>query len=137
MSASNGVLVTDRDEEGVMPLDTLLKHIEAISALPALSSYPGGVSGCQGSMTIVDKGFILHAYFVDDEGIVDGTPVQFELYGPYPSGQEGQVEPGAEDNETSGYMTVECLKQVLTLLDEGKAPVEFVRSDAVQLDTDN
>lgn len=133
-SVSNGILVLDRDEKGTMDLAALLTHIEAIANLPSLSSYLGDVSGDRGFITVKNAGFVMHAYFVDDEEIVDNLSVRVELCGPL--AESAGAEKTCEPEEYFGFMTVASLKEMLRLLDDQKPPIECFRSNAVEMSGD-
>ena len=67
-------------------LDELHRLVERLAAAPSVSSYGGGASGDHAWISVIDRGFVLHAYFVEDcrgDGIIG-----FEFYGPYPPGTE-------------------------------------------------
>jgi hypothetical protein len=125
-SVEDGLPVTARDEEGNMSLDTILEYVLKIRA----SRHAEGITGDRGGITVQAGGFILHAYFVDVSEMVGDADIRIELFGPSVFDEKSQVYvPQLED--TFGYITLESLKQIISLLDEDKSPWEYARSVVV------
>jgi hypothetical protein len=103
--------------------------VDRLAAPRTLSSRGEGASGDHAWLSVIDRGFVLHAYFGEDCG-GDGV-VGFELYGPYPPGTERDHGDPFDGRGLAGGMTTACLKAVLALLDGGQSPVEYVRASAV------
>ena len=104
-------------------LRELLRSVDELSAMPALSIAEHGVEGDRGCLSIVDRGFILHAYF-------SGRAVRFEVYGPFAPGTEQSPRPPWEYPGLTGSMSTACLKEVLRILDRGRSPLEHIRMNA-------
>jgi hypothetical protein len=112
-------------------LDELCALVDRFAAAPPVSSYVGGASGAHACMSVIDHGFVLHAYFGED--CRGGGVVEFELYGPYPPGTERNHGDRYDGRGLVGRMTTVCLKGVLLLLDEGHSPVDYVRESALMV----
>lgn len=133
MSVVKCIPTSTQDEEREMRLTELLEHLGAITLLPHLSTYEGGVSGTRGFMSIIAKQHILHAYFEDELDIVGDEDVRFEL-----TEHSGEYdEPKHPYSSITGYMTPDCLREVLRLLDKGQSPIEYVRANASIDDNDD
>ncbi len=108
------------------PLREVLRAVDELDAMPEPTFEADGMEGDKGVLSVLDRGFILHAYF-------GGGKIRFELYGPIVPGSECDPRPlHAAVEGHSGVMSVECLKGVLRLMEEGRSPVEFVRSHALE-----
>src|SRR5262245_42876870 len=112
-----------------LSLEDLCALVDRFAAAPPLSSYGPNASGDHAWMSVIDRGFVAHVYF--DEGTGANGTVEFELYGPYPPGTERDYSDPYDGNGLAGRMTTECLKQMLSILDAGKSPIDFVRTSAI------
>src|SRR6266498_2391612 len=56
-----------------LPLKEVLDHVDLISALPDLDEKIDGWTGTKGFVSVLEFGFILHAYF-------EGSGATFEMY---------------------------------------------------------
>jgi hypothetical protein len=83
---------------------------------------PGG-SGDHAWMSIIDQGFVMHAYFC-------AHTIRFELYGPKPVGKEREHLDPFDGSGLYGELDVRTLKSVVTLLDQGRSPREYVQANA-------
>jgi hypothetical protein len=112
-------------------LSDLCSLIDRLAAAAPLSSRIDGASGDHAWISVIDRGFVLHAYFGENcraDGIVG-----FELYGPYPPGTECEHGDPYDGRGLAGRMTTACLKAVLSLLDKGHSPVDYVRGSALSV----
>jgi hypothetical protein len=107
-------------------LRELLRSVDELVAMPDLSIAAHGVEGAKGGISIIDRGFILHSYF-------SGPGVQFEIYGPFAPGTERSPRPAQECSGLTGSMSIDCLKDVIRMLDGGCSPLEHVRLHAWEL----
>lgn len=103
--------------------------VDRFAAAPPVSSQGDGASGTHAWISVIDRGFVLHAYF--GEECRAGGAVGYELYGPYPPRTEREYGDPYDGTGLAGTMTTACLKDVLGLLDGGRSPVEFVRGSAL------
>jgi hypothetical protein len=128
-SVINGSLETTRDETSLLSIDAILQHIDEIYRIPSPSTFNigYGIGTSRGFITIHDRGFILHAYFVDE--VVKGASIQIELFGPFGDPERLKNNPYAGTIE--GLITLHTLKQAIHLLDKGESPVEYVQSNIV------
>jgi hypothetical protein len=85
--------------------------------------FPPGCSGDHGWMTVIDQGFTMHTYFCEDT-------IRFELYGPKPPGEEKEPGDSYDGSGLYGELDADTLKSVVTLLDQGKSPREYVQAHA-------
>lgn len=113
------------------PVGDLHALVDRLAAAPTVSSRGDGASGDHAWLSVIDRGFVLHAYFGED--CRDGGFVGFELYGPYPSGTERDPVGPFDGRGLEGRMTTASLKAVLALLDDGQSPVDYVRGSAVSV----
>jgi hypothetical protein len=104
-------------------LRELLRSVDELAAMPDLSIAEHGVEGAKGVLSIVDRGFIIHAYF-------SGHAIQFEVYGPFAPGTEQSPRPPWEYRGLTGSMSTACLKEVICILDRGGSPLEHIRLNA-------
>lgn len=105
-------------------LDQLAALIDSFVVLPSLSTFGEGVSGSKAWISVVDRGFIFHAYFGDDA-------IDFELYGPFEPDTE--IAPRGSSSWICGRMDSDCLKETLRLIDNGRSPAEFVTAHAIEI----
>ncbi len=112
-----------------LQLKELFRWVDEITALPDPINATHGYEGDKGFISIIDRGFILHAYFT-------GEIVRYELYGPFAPGTERSPRPPKEDHGLEGSMSIACLKDVIRLLDDGRSPLEYIRSNALQAASD-
>ena len=108
----------------LLPLDHLCALVEGLAAAPSLSTDVSGAAGTHALISVIDHGFILHAYFGED--CREGGVVEFELYGPYAPGTERNHRDSYDRRGLAGRMTTVCLKRVLSILDEGRSPVDYL-----------
>jgi hypothetical protein len=85
--------------------------------------FPGGSDGDHAWVSVVDGGFIVHAYFCR-------KTIRFELYAPPAVGREKKHGDPYDGSGLSGEVDVQTLKEVLRLLDRGQSPREFIRENA-------
>jgi hypothetical protein len=104
--------------------------IDRLAAAPPLSSY-GGAFGTHAYLSVIDRGFIFHAYFGEETG-TQGT-LSFELYGPYPPGTEREHGDPYDGSGLAGTMVLACLKETLALLEQHQSPVTHVRAHSVEV----
>jgi hypothetical protein len=102
-------------------LDVLHELIDRLAAARPVSSYRGGARGDHAWIIVSDHGFDLSVYF--GENCREDGEVRFLLYGPYSPGERGDIYDG---RGLDGSMTTACLKGLLTLLDQGRSPVDSV-----------
>jgi hypothetical protein len=76
-------------------LRELLRSVDELAAMPDLSIAEHGVEGAKGSISMIDRGFILHSYF-------SGPGVRFEIYGPFAPGTERSPRPAQECSGLTG-----------------------------------
>ena len=125
-SVANGILVTDRSEEGQMSLESLLAHVHAIDGLPPLSSYASEINGTRGFITVHNEECVLHAYFVDDDQLCATSCIEFELARLSVSGS-GAGSPDASER-FQGLMSTDSLDEALRLLDNRMSPITHVKT---------
>ena len=82
--------------------------------------FRGGNAGSHAWISIIDQGFVVHAYFTKRE-------ITFELYGPN-STRYGDPFDGSG---LAGKVNVETLRGVIALLDEGRSPRDYIRANAI------
>ena len=104
-------------------LRELLRSVDELAAMPDLSIAEHGVVGTKGGISIIDRGFVLHSYF-------SGLGVQFEIYGPFAPGTERSPCPAQECSGLTGSMSIDCLKDVIRMLDRDNCPLQHVRLHA-------
>jgi hypothetical protein len=110
-------------------LDELGTLIDRLAAAPTVSSRGRGTSGHHAWISVIDRGFVLHAYFgeeTNEQGRID-----FELYGAYPPGEELARQDPYAGKGLMGEMTTRCLKDALSLLDQSQPLVDFIREQAL------
>ncbi len=107
-------------------LREVLQSVDELAAMPDLSIAEHGVEGAKGGISIIDRGFILHSYF-------SGPRVQFEIYGPFAPGTERSPRSAQGGSGLSGSMSIDCLKDVIRMLDRGSSPLEHIRLHASEL----
>ena len=112
-------------------LEDLGALVDRLVAAPTISSRDGGASGDHAWISVIDHGFIAHAYF-GEQTRRDGV-ISFELYGPYPPGTERDDSDPYDGRGLAGSMTTTHLKGMLSLLDQGQSPVEYVRETALSV----
>jgi hypothetical protein len=103
-------------------LEELYSLVDQLAAARPVSSSRGGASGHHAWIIVSDRRFNLEVYFGEDtrrDGVVD-----FVLYGPYSPGERCDIYDG---RGLHGEMTAPCLKELLSLLDRGRSPVDYVR----------
>jgi hypothetical protein len=110
-----------------LDLNTL---IERFAVAPPLSSQ-GGAFGDHAYLSVIDRGFIFHAYFGEETG-TQGT-LSFELYGPYPPGTEREHGDTYDGSGLAGTMRLACLKETLALLEQYQSPVTHIRAHSVEV----
>src|SRR5438132_1498626 len=113
-----------------LAMEELVALVDRLAAAPPVSSDGGGASGDHAWISVIDRGFVLHAYFGEDCR-ADGA-VGFELYGACPPGTERDHGDPYDGRGLAGSMTTACLKSVLSLLDNGHSPVDHVRGSALR-----
>src|SRR5688500_8276937 len=76
-----GAHIAERDKP--RELKELLGVVDRFTAMASDRGerFPPGVEGAHAWMSIIDQGFVMHAYF-------DGDTISFELYGPTTVGSE-------------------------------------------------
>src|SRR5262249_13693241 len=92
-------------------LPELLEMVARLSAAPRVSSLFEGALGDHAWLSVIDRGFIMHAYFGEttfSEGVIS-----FEIYGPYPPGTERAHGDPYDGRGLAGTMTTQSLKEVL------------------------
>ena len=118
-----GTHITERE----MPrrLEELLDVVDRFSEMSSDldGRFPPGSSGAHAWMSIVDQGFVMHAYF-------DRRTITFELYGPTPVGREKEYGDPYDGRGLSGELDADTLKNVIKLLDEGRSPRDYVQANA-------
>jgi hypothetical protein len=115
----------------VRSLAALHALVDRLAAAPTVSSRGAGASGDHAWISVIDRGFIAHAYF-GEETRRDGV-ISFELYGPYSPGTERDDGDPYDGRGLAGSMTTAQLKVMLSLLDAGQSPVEYVRETALSV----
>ena len=85
--------------------------------------FPPGADGDHAWISIIDSGFVMHAYFYRQI-------IRFELYGPKPAGKEKQFGDPYDGSGLSGELDVNTLKEIIALLDQGRSPREYVQENA-------
>jgi hypothetical protein len=85
--------------------------------------FPSGADGDHAWISIIDAGFVLHAYFYRQT-------IRFELYGPMPVGKEKQYGDPYDGSGLSGELDADTLNGIITLLDRGQSPREYVQQNA-------
>jgi hypothetical protein len=126
-SIMNKLPVIDLDEEGEMSVDEIVEHAKRINGLPYTSSYPGGIVGDHGFITVQGNEFILHAYFVDRNEILEHADIQIELFSPMAYDEKSKSYK-SQGPDIYGNITLENLKALLFLIDENKTPIEYAQS---------
>src|SRR5690242_2360062 len=119
-----GELDLVNNDFAVMALNDLLILIDRFVSMPPLHSYnrhgddaPGAVRGDHAWVSVIDRGFVFHVYFSEDEPT-------FELYGPFPPGHEAQQQDPYDGSGLAGSMSIKGVRQVITLLDGDQSPRE-------------
>ncbi len=107
-------------------LGELLAIVDQFFRLPPLKSYGDGIGGTHATLTVIDNGFILHAYF-DEDGI------GLEMYGPVVPGTEREHGDPYDGSGLWGAVDVPTLKEVLRLLDAGTSPREYVQTNGINV----
>lgn len=102
----------------------LVGLVDEFVALPSLSRFGDGFAGHKAWISVVDRGFVFHAYFGDDA-------IDFELYGPYEPGTE--MTSCESSTGICGRIDSSCLKEALKLIENGESPVEFVSTSAIEV----
>ncbi len=83
-------------------LRELFRAVDEIATKPDLSIEENRGRESKGNLSIVDRGFILHAY-------VSGQTVDFLIYGPFPPGTEQAPRPPWESPGHAGLIGLDCL----------------------------
>lgn len=107
-------------DEAPTSLDALLELVDRFARMPPLRSYNPEQAGDHAWLSVIDRGFVFHVYFSDD----DPT---FELYGPFAPGSELQHRDPYDGSGLAGSMSIQSLKDVLAMLDRGESPREHVQ----------
>ena len=108
--------------------DSIYQHIEAINELPLLSSFNVGIGGDRGLITIIGRGYVLHAYFRED--IINRPSISIALHGPLKDTEHLKTDLYAV-TIGDGLVTIDVLKEILRLLDAGESPVEYVQNNII------
>jgi hypothetical protein len=118
-----GALITER--EIPRELEELLDVVERFHEMGSNleGRFAAGVVGDHAWVSVVDGGFVLHAYFNLHE-------IRFELYGAQPVAKEKKHRDPYDGSGLSGELEVQTLKEVLRLLDRGQSPRQFVQENA-------
>jgi hypothetical protein len=111
------------------PLRELLRSADELAAQPEVSEARAGVTAHKGHISVIDREYILHAYFLRQH-------VEFELYGPPPRETGRLPRPLRDGGGLAGAMSVDSLKEVLRMLDRGESPVQFLEENADILNSD-
>ena len=85
--------------------------------------FPSGADGDHAWISIVDGGFVLHAYF-------QRQAVTFELYGPARVGKKKREGDPYDGTGLRGEVDADTLKEVIRLLDQGESPRAYVQENA-------
>jgi hypothetical protein len=85
--------------------------------------FPPGADGAHAWISIIDQGFVMHAYF-------NRRTIGFELYGPHPAGKEREYGDPYDGSGLCGELDEDALMWIITLLDQGRSPREYVQENA-------
>lgn len=114
-----------REREMLRTAEELLRVVDRFHGMGSdlAGRFPSWADGDHAWISVVDRGFVLHAYF-------ERRTIRFELYGPKPVGREKERGDPYDGSGLTGVLEADTLKEVITLLDQGECPRQFVRENA-------
>lgn len=128
LSVSNGSLVIDDRVEASLSVSQLDEYVEALVQRPDLASLDDEVEGDRGFFTIQKGTHVLHAYFVAEDDVVGDRRVRIELF-PTRQIADSQDKPDV----IVGFVSVNCLKELVRRLDSDESPGEFAAANVQSL----
>jgi len=110
-----------------MPLADILALVDRFARMPPLASYNPEQAGDHAWLSVIDRGFVFHAYF-------DELDVSFELYGPFPPGTEMDQRDPYDGSGLAGHMSCQAVKEVLAMLNRDLSPREYVQEHGEEVE---